>query len=110
MRLSTTMTEEGLTLHLDGELDVVSVRRLRPLVDELLARDCRAVVVDLSALRLIDSSGIGILIHLSRRLRAMGGRLIVRGARAQPLSILRLMKLDRVLLEPSSPGAAPMLH
>jgi len=56
------------------------------------------VLVDLSALRLIDSSGVGAIVALFKVVRAYGGTLDVVGVRDQPLAILRLLHLDRVLV------------
>jgi anti-sigma B factor antagonist len=95
-----------LTVYLEGELDAVVVPQLRPAVDQVLARgDGHALIVDLSDLRLLDSCGVGLLVYLFRRLRASGRAFAVRGACEQPLSILRLMKLDQVFL--AEPGPAP---
>jgi anti-sigma B factor antagonist len=52
--------------------------------------------VDLSELRLIDSSGVGVLVSLYKRVRANGGDVRFEGATAQPLVIFKLLRLDRV--------------
>jgi anti-sigma B factor antagonist len=84
-------------LNIAGELDAVSVPELRPALDELVAERRPKIVVDLGHLRLIDSSGVGALVFLFRSVREQGGRVVVRGAREQPLAILRLLKLDQIL-------------
>jgi anti-sigma B factor antagonist len=54
------------------------------------------VTVDLEKLRLIDSSGVGAIISLYKRIRAQGGEVAVKNAKDQPLAIFRLLRLDRV--------------
>jgi anti-sigma B factor antagonist len=76
----------------------VSVPDLRPVLDDLISKGHKKIVVDLSGLRLIDSSGVGAIVYLFRKLRAVGGTVSVRGAADQPLAILRLLKLDTILL------------
>jgi anti-sigma B factor antagonist len=58
------------------------------------------VVVDLSFLRVIDSSGVGAIVSLYKRVRATGGDVRVVGLRDQPLAIFQLLRLDRVLVGP----------
>ena len=95
----TTNIEGGtVTLNITGELDAVSVPDLRPVLDDLISKGHKKIVVDLSGLRLIDSSGVGAIVYLFRKLRAVGGTVSVRGAADQPLAILRLLKLDQILL------------
>ncbi len=85
------------TLRIDGELDAVTIPDVRPAIDALIAEHHRRVVVDLSGLRLIDSSGIGALVFLYKKVREYGGDVTVAGVRDQPLSIFKLLRLDRVL-------------
>lgn len=98
MVFSTTTDGAAVTLSITGELDAVSVPELRPALDELINNGCKKVVIDLSGLRLIDSSGVGAIVYLFRRIRTQGGTVSVRGATDQPLAILRLLKLDQILI------------
>ena len=97
MIFSTSIDGANVTLNITGELDAVSVPDLRPVLDDLINKGHKKIVVDLAGLRLIDSSGVGAIVYLFRRLRGVGGSLVVRGATDQPLAILRLLKLDQIL-------------
>lgn len=83
---------------IEGELDTVSVTELRKGIDSLIASQPRRVEVDLSLLRMLDSSGVGALVALYKRIRAQGGDVVMTGLRDQPLAIFRLLRLDRVML------------
>jgi anti-sigma B factor antagonist len=85
-------------LQIEGELDALSVVELRPLISQIGEERPKEMVVDLSRLRLIDSSGVGAIVSLFKVVRANGGNLVVDGVRDQPLAILRLLRLDRVLV------------
>jgi anti-sigma B factor antagonist len=85
------------TLRIEGELDAVTVVDLRPVITRIADEQPTRVLVDLSRLRLIDSSGVGALVAMFKAVRAYGGDLGVLGVRDQPLAILRLLHLDRVL-------------
>ena len=85
-------------LTVNGQLDALTARELRPVLDSLgEASTVRAITVDLSALRLIDGSGVGALVRLYRRVRAHGGTVRIVGLAAQPLLIFKLLGLDRIL-------------
>jgi anti-sigma B factor antagonist len=84
------------TLRIEGSLDALSTPELRPIIDQLVTENRKVVTVNLSALRLIDSSGVGAIVSLYKRLRAQGGQVTVTGLRDQPLAIFRLLRLDRV--------------
>jgi anti-sigma B factor antagonist len=99
MTFSISQTDSGVTrLAIEGELDAVSVAELRGDIEKLLARHPSRVEVDLSLLRMVDSSGVGALVSLYKRVRAQGGDVIVTGLRDQPLAIFRLLRLDRVMV------------
>jgi anti-sigma B factor antagonist len=91
-------TDEGdeTTLAIDGTLDAVTAPDLRAVVDELVNEHRKAVVLELSSLRLIDSSGVGVIVSLFKRMRAQGGQVKIVGLRDQPRAIFRLLRLDRV--------------
>lgn len=83
-------------LHISGELDALSAAELRPLLDRVVDEKRNDVQVDLSQLRLVDSSGVGALVSLYKRVRAGGGHVEFTGVTAQPLVIFKLLRLDVV--------------
>lgn len=94
----TEHAEEGSArLRVVGVLDVLTARDLRPILDELIARRTGRLVVDLSELRHLDSTGVGVLLSTYKRLKAEGRELVVIGVCDQPLAVLRALKLDRIL-------------
>jgi len=109
MTFTITTGEDGSErLSIEGELDAVSVSDLRTDLEKLLARQPARVEVDLSRLRMVDSSGVGALVSLYKRSRAQGGSVVVTGLRDQPLAIFRLLRLDRVMVgsELSTPAGS----
>lgn len=87
-------------LRIEGVLDAVTAPDIRPTLEALVAERRRAITVDLSGLRLIDSSGVGVIVSLYKRCRAFGGTVRVSGLKDQPLSIFKLLRLDRVFALP----------
>ena len=84
------------TLRIEGSLDALSAPDLRLIIDTVVAEKRTPVTVDLKALRLIDSSGVGAIVSLYKRIRADGGTVTVTGLSDQPLAIFKVLRLDRV--------------
>jgi len=87
---------EVTVLRISGSLDALSTPELRPTIDALVAEKRPTITVDLSELRLIDSSGVGAIVSLYKRMRALGAKVEVVGLKDQPLAIFRLLRLDRI--------------
>jgi anti-sigma B factor antagonist len=63
-------TEDGTSvIRLSGELDMVSVDRIRPVVEEALDAGSDRLVFDVSGLEFMDSSGIALLVSATQRAR-----------------------------------------
>lgn len=87
-------TESRLVL--DGALDALTAPDIRPVFDKVVADGRRRVLVDIEKVTMIDSSGVGAIVSLFKRVKADGGQVLVVGAKDQPLAVLKLLKLDRV--------------
>jgi anti-sigma B factor antagonist len=97
MTFNLSTHEDSAVLSIGGELDALSVLDLRPVINQIGEDQPSKVLIDLSHLRLIDSSGVGAIVALFKRVKAYEGSLAVVGVQDQPLAILRLLRLDRVL-------------
>jgi anti-sigma B factor antagonist len=84
------------TIEIAGELDATTVADLRPELNAIAEELPKRVEVDLSRLRMVDSSGVGAIISLFKRVRANGDSFVVIGITGQPLSIFRVLRLDKV--------------
>ncbi|SRR5579871_3669450 len=95
--------KDGVTiLRVEGSLDALTATQLKTEVVAIADEKLSPVVVDLSPLTLIDSTGVGVLISLFKRTRANNGKVVFAGLQAQPKEIFRLLRLDRSLdLSPS---------
>jgi len=69
----TVDTKGGITVvRLQGVIDVNEAAALRTLLERDVDSAARGVLVDLSGVRLIDSSGIGVLVSVHRRAAETG--------------------------------------
>jgi anti-sigma B factor antagonist len=62
---------------LKGDLDYSECSTFRMTIDKILKNLPPATVVDLSGLDYLDSSGLGLLLSLSKEYGAQGGRLVL---------------------------------
>lgn len=69
--------DEVWKLTVSGELDYSECSTLRMHIDRILFSAPPATIVDLSGIVYLDSSGLGLLLSLSREYAAQGGRLVL---------------------------------
>ena len=80
-----------------GRLNMVAAPRLRAAIDSTVGGGAHRIVVDLSEVAFMDSSGLGALIAGLKRTRQADGDLRIACAQEQVLTVMRLTNLDRVL-------------
>ena len=89
-------SNDEMTLVVRGSLDINSAPALAEEIDKIVATRPSKVVVDLSMLDLIDSSGVAALVKLYKGVRNASGAMTISGARDQPLAIFKLLRMDKV--------------
>ena len=89
-------TDQEITLRVRGSLDINTAANLAEEIDKIIATKMKKIVVDLSQLDLIDSSGVAALVKLYKGVRSTGGSVTMSGARDQPLAIFKLLRMDKV--------------
>ncbi len=82
-------------LMLKGSLDAATAPNLKRHSDVLSNASKSQLVVDLGGLTLIDSSGVGALVGLGKRVRSANGDLRFARPNGQPAEIFKLLRLDR---------------
>src|SRR5205809_2369992 len=97
LSLSTRTVDDHTVLEVRGEVDVYTAPRLRERLIELVEAGARSVVVDLSAVEFLDSTGLGVLVGALKRLRAAGGSLALVCWHARLPKIFRVMAADPVV-------------
>ncbi len=78
----------------DGELTVGNRGQLKERVLSSLADGADAFVIDFDGTSFIDSSGLGVLVSLSKRIRQKDGRLRLAGLSQDLRTLFELTKLD----------------
>ena len=107
MEIDTSDLAPGAAvLRLEGRLNMVSAPRLKSAIDQAVDGGSPRVVVDLTAVSFMDSSGLGALIAGLKKARQSSGDLRITGVNQQVATVLALTNLDRVLRAHPSVEAA----
>ncbi len=90
----------------EGRLNMMAAPGLREQLHNLVREGNDRLVVDLSGVDTIDSSGLGALISGLKAARQSGGDLRIAAPGEQALAVLELTNLNRVLKSYASADAA----
>jgi anti-anti-sigma factor len=82
---------------ISGELDAqgVSESGLQTILENLTEQWDGDIDVDLQHVTFMDSSGVGALVFLFKRLSAAGRKLTIVGANGAPLRLIEMLRLDK---------------
>jgi anti-anti-sigma factor len=102
-----TIEERGDTVHVTllGELDISNASRLEDDLRRIEAGSPRVLLLDLSKLDFMDSTGLRLLIGADARAREAGRRLVLVRGNEMVQRVLRVTRLDERLEIVSDPGA-----
>ena len=82
-------------VQLHGEIDLRTSPGLRERLLEVLERRPERVILDLTGVQYMDSSGVGTVVELKRRLERAGGRIVLVGLQPRVRSVFEITKLDK---------------
>jgi anti-sigma B factor antagonist len=88
-----------------GEIDLYTAPQLWETIDAAIAGAPHELVIDLSDVSFLDSTGLSVLVRAHKRLRPVDGAVIVRGAADQVYMALEVTKLTTLLTVESSTPA-----
>jgi anti-sigma B factor antagonist len=86
-----------LRVHLaEPQFTAATVPEFKIAFDGAWKPEITRVVLDLSAVEFIDSSGVGALLGVQKRLSSVGEPVTLKGARPAVTSVLEMLRLQRV--------------
>lgn len=96
--LSITRADHGerTVVHLGGEIDVYTAPLVREKLDEQIHAGRTDLVVDLSDVTFLDSTGLGVLVGRLKLTRTRGGSLRLVGTADRVLKVFAITGLDKV--------------
>ncbi len=95
-----------MVVQVDGQLIVGNRHQLKELIQKALDQGERRILVDFSDTGYIDSSGLGALVSVSKRVREVGGELRLSGLNEDLRSLFELTKLDTLFTIADTPQQA----
>jgi anti-anti-sigma factor len=95
--LTSERVGEVHSIHLFGELDLAAAGAVQDALTRAETSDASAIVVDLSELTFIDSTGIRLLFSAAARSRADADRLVLRRGGAAVQRVFQLTALEERL-------------
>jgi anti-sigma B factor antagonist len=96
LSLAARTVSEHTVLEVGGEIDVYTAEKLRGRLRDIVNSGEQHVVVDLTKVEFLDSTGLGVLVGAHRRLRARDGSLDLVCPHERLLKIFRITGLDKV--------------
>jgi anti-anti-sigma factor len=77
------------------DLTASTVSELRDAIKHLIAEGTRELVVDLSNVKVVDSSGIGLLVAAHNSLSRLEGKLLVINVSSNLIDLFRAFRLEK---------------
>ena len=96
MSITVNSTEDRFVVRIEGPLDAACALDARQSFESVIEAGSAPVDLDMSATTFIDSSGVGAIVALFKSVKANEGAFDVRGVSGQPLSIFKVLRLDKV--------------
>ncbi len=95
LQIRSSADPAGRVVILHGEVDLRSSPRLRGALLELLEDRPARLIIDLVGVTYMDSSGVGTLVEIKRRVEQAGGKLVLIGMQQRVRSVFEITRLDR---------------
>lgn len=96
LSLSTRETAGGLVVDVSGEIDVYTSPKLRERLVALVTEGANRLVVNLDDVEFIDSTGLGVLVGVLKRIRARDGSMSLVCSQDALLRVFRITGLEKV--------------
>jgi anti-sigma B factor antagonist len=106
MSFRVNRQDDVTVVDVEGQLIVGNRQELKQRVLEELDRGDRKFVIDFSNTGYIDSSGLGVLVSLSKKIREQGGELRLASLNEDLRTLFELTKLDTLFRIADTRGGA----
>lgn len=96
MKHSIKVSGNQATVFLTDKIYVHDASLLRDELLEIIEQGVLRIKIELSELTYIDSSGLGTLVTIHKRLKEKNGKLVLAGAQGLPYDLIKRTRLDKV--------------
>lgn len=91
------LAKQDISFHITGYFDAQSVSALESDFQALVEEHKGCVILDLSDADFMDSSGIGSIVFLYKRLKAQNRELLLVGLQGQPARLIQSLRVDKTI-------------
>ena len=90
---------DGYTVQLSGEFDACGCKEIRESLESIVSEcpEGRPLFLDLQDVTFIDSSGVGAIVFLFKRIQAINGFLKILKVHGQPQELLSLLRVHEAI-------------
>ncbi len=88
---------QTLVFTLENRVDIATIKRLEPELRELSETQSPDLIIDMTQVNFIDSSGIGAIVFLYKRLKSRGHHLRLLNVSGQPFALLQQLRINKVI-------------
>ncbi len=89
--------KSGLTVcHVDGEIDINSSPQIKKSFDKLISAKTPKLVINLSKVTYVDSSGLATLVEILKNMKSYGGRMRLACMSSKVKSLFEITKLEKL--------------
>jgi anti-anti-sigma factor len=97
MNIEIQHTEGGVSIRLAGDLDAHAANEARASFSSVCNDMQGDVTIVMSNVHFLDSSGVGAIIFMFKRLVAQGRKLTLSDAVGQPADLLKMLRVDKAV-------------
>lgn len=95
---TNTPQQDELITYLSGDFDALNINQIRQQLEDVACKnEANRIILDLSHVNFIDSSGIGAIVFLFKRLHKEKRQLELIGAQGQPRQLLELLRIHQAM-------------
>jgi len=90
-------TKNGLTVCcIDGDVDINSSPDIKKSFDKLISKKTPKIVINLSRVSYVDSSGLATLVEILKNMRTYGGKMRLTNLSPKIKSLFEITKLEKL--------------
>jgi anti-anti-sigma factor len=90
-------TDPELHVDLSGEMDALGCSKIRSTLEEIKNKANQTVILNIIDVSFIDSSGIGAIVFLFKRLKEQGREMKIIGVQGQPQELMKLLRISSAI-------------
>ena len=96
INLKNDLNAEFWEISVDGELDVSTADQFKEYLHKLIDKDIRNIKFDLENLDYIDSTGLGVMIGILKRIKIENKEIYIKSPRENVKKIFSITGLDKI--------------